>query len=139
MVSLKDWLNNTNHTKFLSKHFLRRKIEPHWSEQKKLDPFDTSDMTRKSDTRVGVDFEDRRVQGERRMMADRRNASERRQDTRDGDARTRKSLRGWFRSMTNARLGVDRRKGERRSGFDRRQKNLYSLLTKNEIEDLLSS
>ena len=96
-------------------------------------------MTRISDPTANASFKERRVNGERRVLADRRVNSERRHDGRGDEPKQRKSLRCWFRSKTNARLGVDRRKGERRSGFDRRKKNLHSLLTKDEIADLLSS
>ena len=44
----------------------------------------------------------------------------------------------WLRSITNARLGVDRRKQERRKYLDRRQSNLSDLLTEEEITELLT-
>ncbi len=95
-------------------------------------------MTRITDSSGNIVFEDRRKNGERRVLADRRVNPERRHDRRDGTKPKRKSLRTWLRSKTNARLGVDRRKAQRRSGLDRRKKNLYSVLTQDEIKDLLS-
>lgn len=95
-------------------------------------------MTRIVDSSGKIIIEDRRKNGERRVLADRRVNPERRHDSRDGTTPKRKSLRTWIRSKTNARLGVDRRKGQRRSGLDRRKKNLYSLLTQDEVKDLLS-
>lgn len=44
----------------------------------------------------------------------------------------------WLRSITNARLGVDRRKQERRKSLNRRQPNLNDLLTEEEITELLT-
>ncbi|MBM9604083.1 hypothetical protein [Desulfopila inferna] len=82
-------------------------------------------------------FVERRKNRERRQNSDRRCSEERRHDFRNDSKGRRKSLRGWLRSITNARLGVDRRKGERRSNLDRRQQNLQSLLTQDEISDLL--
>jgi hypothetical protein len=47
-------------------------------------------------------------------------------------------MKAWIRSLTNARLGVDRRKKvDRRSIEDRRQQRLESILTKEELADLL--
>ena len=82
---------------------------------------------------------ERRMGGDRRMDGDRRVASERRHDTRNGQGSRKKNIRLWLRSLTNARLGVDRRKGERRILADRRQRKTNALLTKEEIADLLSS
>lgn len=83
-------------------------------------------------------FVERRMGGDRRMGVDRRMASERRHDTRNGLSIRKKNIRVWLRSLTNARLGVDRRKGERRILADRRQRKTNALLTKEEIADLLS-
>ncbi len=47
-------------------------------------------------------------------------------------------MKAWIRSLTNARLGVDRRKkADRRSIEDRRLQRLESLLTQEELADLL--
>ncbi len=81
---------------------------------------------------------ERRKNQERRVCQDRRAADERRTDSRAGGDKPRRSLRSWLRSKTNARLGVDRRKGERRALPDRRAAP-RSILTKEEIHDLLSS
>ncbi len=83
-------------------------------------------------------FVERRKGGDRRLGGDRRVASERRHDFRNGVNTRKKNIRLWLRSLTNARLGVDRRKGERRQIADRRQRKTNALLTKEEIADLLS-
>ena len=83
-------------------------------------------------------FVEQRKSGDRRMGGDRRAASERRHDSRSGQGSRKKNIRLWLRSLTNARLGVDRRKGERRVLTDRRQRKTNALLTKEEIADLLS-
>ena len=93
---------------------------------------DSKDSTEKK-------FVERRKGGDRRMGGDRRVASERRHDFRNGQSGRKKNIRIWLRSLTNARLGVDRRKGERRQIADRRQRRANALLTKEEIADLLSS
>lgn len=93
-------------------------------------------MTRIVDSSGNVIIEDRRI-FIRRILADRRVNPERRHDSRDGKKKP-KTLRTWIRSKTKARLGVDRRKAQRRSGLDRRQRNLFTLLTQDEIRDLLS-
>jgi len=96
-------------------------------------------MSRKPNIPNETAFIERRVNGERRKSGDRRSATERRHDFRDGNSSGRpKNIRIWLRSMTKARLGVDRRKGERRNSLDRRQDNTLSLLSQNEIRDLLS-
>jgi hypothetical protein len=52
----------------------------------------------------------------------------------------RKTIKVWLRSMIHSRMGVDRRKkNERRIVSDRRQLLLRSILTRDEIADLLSS
>lgn len=84
-------------------------------------------------------FVERRKGGDRRVGSDRRVALERRHDSRSGSSSKKKNIRIWLRSLTNARLGVDRRKGERRQIADRRQRRANALLTKEEIADLLSS
>jgi len=83
-------------------------------------------------------FVERRKGGNRRMGGDRRAALERRHDSRNGLSGRKKNIRIWLRSLTNARLGVDRRKGERRQITDRRERRANALLTKEEIADLLS-
>ncbi len=83
-------------------------------------------------------FVERRKGGERRVNGERRSASERRHDFRDNLGKRKKNIRIWLRSLANSRLGVDRRKGERRKLADRRQRKMSALLTKEEISDLLS-
>jgi hypothetical protein len=82
-------------------------------------------------------LKERRTYRERRVCQDRRDTSERRTDNRAGGLKPRRSVRAWLRSKLNARLGVDRRKGDRRRTADRR-KAPRSILTKEEIHDLLS-
>lgn len=82
---------------------------------------------------------ERRKNGDRRKTGDRRSHTERRHDFRDGSNQgQRMSLRVWLRSKAKSRLGVDRRKGERRSMSDRRQQKPHVLLSREEISDLLS-
>lgn len=85
----------------------------------------------------GVDR--RRENGaERRDLSDRRLSAERRFDSRNSQSKSCRSLKAWFRSLSNARLGVDRRKGgDRRVLEDRRSQELRSLLTAEELADLL--
>ncbi len=74
----------------------------------------------------------------RREFSERRLSVERRFDFRKAQPHSRRSLKSWFRSLANARLGVDRRAGaERRALEDRRSQELRSLLTPEEIADLL--
>lgn len=82
---------------------------------------------------------ERRQTKDRRQNKDRRASSERRHDSREGRVRKKRSLKDWIRMLTNARLGVDRRKKERRAHIDRRRKDTLSILTQDEISDLLSS
>jgi len=95
-------------------------------------------MTDSKDS-TGKKFVERRKGSDRRKGGDRRAAIERRHDSREGLGGRKKNIRVWLRSLTNARLGVDRRKGERRLIAERRQRRANSLLTKEEIADLLSS
>lgn len=83
--------------------------------------------------------QDRRVsRSDRRTTPDRRSNQERRNDNRLAPAKHPKTLKAWLRALTNSRLGVDRRKRvDRRSSVDRRQPQLASLLTKEELADLL--
>ncbi len=74
---------------------------------------------------------------ERREDTERRFAVERRFDFREADPPARRSIKAWMRSLTHARLGVDRRKGIERRIVDRRSEALRSLLTPGEIADLL--
>ena len=75
---------------------------------------------------------------ERREKTDRRKINERRFDFREAHPPARRSVKAWMRSLTNARLGVDRRKKEDRRIFDkRRSQDLRSLLTPEELADLL--
>lgn len=138
MVSVKQWLIGLYHNDFFAVLFRSRRAYSANQGVNTLKSNDKSAMSRITDTTSSVNFEDRRKNGERRVLADRRAQVERRIDTRNSAEKKKRSLRTWFRSLTNARLGVDRRKGDRRSGFDRRQKNLHSLLSQNEIQDLLS-
>lgn len=84
----------------------------------------------------GVERRKNRV--ERREFFERRLSAERRFDFRKAHPQIRRSLKSWFRSLANARLGVDRRSGvDRRALEDRRSKELRSILTPEEIADLL--
>jgi hypothetical protein len=98
-------------------------------------------MYQRSNTLENNAFGDRRVNGERRESGDRRANNERRYDFRDGSGLglKPKTIKIWIRSITRTRLGVDRRKGDRRRGIDRRQTvHFHALLTRDEISDLLS-
>jgi hypothetical protein len=76
---------------------------------------------------------------DRRKVEDRRSVDERRLDSRLAVVKQRKTIKVWLRSMTHSRLGVDRRKKEdRRIENDRRYQSLKSILTQEEIADLLS-
>jgi len=73
-----------------------------------------------------------------RRQNNRRKNPERRCDTRENRQKQKKTLRIWVRSLTNARLGVDRRKGkDQRTLHDRRNPSPRSMLTKEELADLL--
>nr|WP_319495452.1 hypothetical protein [uncultured Desulfobacter sp.] len=74
----------------------------------------------------------------RRSNKDRRCGAERRHDFRNSSSKQRRSFFEWLRSITNARLGVDRRKQERRKNGDRRRQDLTNLLTEEEINELLN-
>lgn len=95
-------------------------------------------MEKQQNSSGGDAIADRRKNQERRVCQDRRASSERRIDIRQSGQKPRRSVRSWLRSKINARLGVDRRKGERRRLTDRRAAP-RSILTKEEIHDLLSS
>ncbi|MGI6657077.1 MAG: hypothetical protein ACOX5Z_09695 [Desulfobulbus sp.] len=85
------------------------------------------------------DGTERRI-AERRRIADRRCGDERRLDNRLQPGGSVRRLRDWIRSRTRPRLGVDRRKpgGDRRKLVDRRQTAPRSLLTPEELDDLLA-
>ena len=76
---------------------------------------------------------------DRRNSSDRRSNQERRSDNRLAPVKQPKSIKAWIRSITNSRLGVDRRKKtDRRLTTNRRQQRFEPLLTKEELADLLS-
>jgi len=83
------------------------------------------------------EVERRKPEKERRVSSDRRYPEERRFDFREAQPPVRRSMKAWMRSLTNARLGVDRRKGAERRMVDRRSEELRSLLTPEEIADLM--
>jgi len=75
---------------------------------------------------------------ERRNISDRRMSGERRFDYREANPPVKRSLKSWIRSLSNSRSGVDRRKGgDRRKDNDRRSQQLRSILTPEELADLL--
>ena len=74
----------------------------------------------------------------RRAGGDRRINSERRFDPRGGAEGSKRSLKAWIRSLTNPRIGIDRRKGsDRRRARSGKTINIKSLLTREELSDLL--
>ncbi len=76
-------------------------------------------------------------QGDRRNSGDRRKSSERRSDLRTIGEQKR-SFKVWVKSLTNPRLGVDRRKGgDQRSPFSTQDMNIKSLLSPEELSELL--
>jgi hypothetical protein len=76
---------------------------------------------------------------DRRKTGDRRSQDERRFDSRLATVKQRKTIKVWLRSMTRSRLGVDRRKkDDRRTSNNRRRQSMRSILTRDEIADLLS-
>lgn len=83
------------------------------------------------------EIERRKPARERRESSDRRFKDERRFDFREIHPPACRSVTAWMRSLINARLGVDRRKGDERRIVDRRSAALRSLLTPEEIADLL--
>ncbi len=82
--------------------------------------------------------QERRKNQDRRTNDDRRSVMERRTDHRQNSNGQRKSILIWLRSVTKARLGVDRRKEDRREPADRRQLHIGTILSQEEIADLLS-
>jgi hypothetical protein len=87
----------------------------------------------------GLAFPERRKSPhDRRKNNTRRTLDERRCDSRLTPVKP-KPIRTWLRSLFQARLGVDRRKkNDRRKYMDRRQQRSQSILTPEEIADLLS-
>jgi hypothetical protein len=84
-------------------------------------------------------LERRKSSSSRRKIEDRRSEEERRFDSRVARVSVRKKINAWIRSLIHSRLGVDRRKKrDQRRNVDRRQQRLESILTQNEIADLLS-
>ena len=83
--------------------------------------------------------ERRNVGFDRRNSKDRRSEKERRLDYRLSSDTTMRLINSWFHMIIRPRLGVDRRKGnDRRRDGDRRQQRLNSILSKEELSDLLS-
>ena len=73
-----------------------------------------------------------------RRVSGRRTKQERRCDRRNAAEKNSRSLIGWLRSFAKARLGVDRRKiVDRRTISNQRRFNSRSLLTREELTDLL--
>ncbi len=86
-----------------------------------------------------VKKERRKSSSDRRLDdSNRRSASERRYDRRLQEQGRRRSVKAFMRGVFNARLGVDRRKGQERRSNERRFQVLpSSLLTQDELKDLL--
>ncbi len=81
---------------------------------------------------------ERRKPNSCRRIGERRSSRERRHDRRGGNKNKNRSFYGWLRSLVKARLGVDRRKNtDRRVIADRRNPMPRSMLTKEELADLL--
>ncbi len=73
-----------------------------------------------------------------RRVGERRSSRERRFDKRDSSRPHKRSFTGWLRSLVRTRLGVDRRKNiDRRKIANRRNPSPRSMLTKEELNDLL--
>ncbi|WP_458775422.1 hypothetical protein [Desulforhopalus sp. 52FAK] len=84
------------------------------------------------------DGTDRRQSSRCRRSSDRRSYNERRNDPRQSQ-KSNRSFYAWVRSLTHARLGVDRRKqGDQRIISNRRNSRPSAMLTKEELADLLS-
>ena len=76
--------------------------------------------------------------GCRRVRPDRRVQGERRSDPRGGGCGRKRSLIAWVRTLTNPRIGVDRRTGvDRRRTEPERTIRIKSLLTQEELSELL--
>jgi len=84
------------------------------------------------------DGTERRKPNSCRRNFERRIALERRCDRREITPAKNRTLYGWLRSLVKTRLGVDRRKYmDRRIVADRRTTSPRSMLTKEELADLL--
>lgn len=84
------------------------------------------------------DGKERRKPHSCRRLADRRCCQERRSDPRTRrEASSRRGLHGWLRSLIKARLGVDRRKYADQRVANRRHFSPRSMLTREELADLL--
>ncbi|MCP4338370.1 MAG: hypothetical protein GY799_05645 [Desulfobulbaceae bacterium] len=84
------------------------------------------------------DGTERRKPNSCRRNCERRSTLERRYDRREGAQKTNRTFYGWLRSLVKARLGVDRRKYiDQRVVADRRNPSPRSMLTKEELADLL--
>ena len=95
-------------------------------------------LTMKAPVNSTWDGIERRKPNSCRRKAERRAYRERRCDTRDGNRQSRRSFYGWLRALIQARLGVDRRKNiDRRQLSTRRRPSPRSLITKEELADLL--
>ena len=82
---------------------------------------------------------ERRNSPERRKNDGRRSQKERRLDSRVTPVNLFKTIKTWFLSLIHLRLGVDRRKEvTRRKNGARRQLRNGTLLTREELADLLS-
>ncbi|MBE0583217.1 MAG: hypothetical protein IH612_05575 [Desulfofustis sp.] len=76
--------------------------------------------------------------GCRRVHPDRRVCGERRSDPRGDGIGRKRSIMAWVRTLTNPRIGVDRRKGiDRRRSEPERTIRIKSLLTQEELSELL--
>lgn len=83
--------------------------------------------------------ERRRNLSERRSLVEPRTRVERRQDIRLSQLPLKNRIVRLVRSLAHVRLGVDRRKHERRYLQDRRRLGGSVLLSRDEIADLLSN
>ncbi len=98
----------------------------------------SKELTRRDGLQHWDGLERRQRGGGRRLSISRRHVQERRYDYREADPPAKRSIKSWMRSLSNARLGVDRRKGaERRLLRDRRSLQLRSLLSPEELAALL--
>jgi hypothetical protein len=87
----------------------------------------------------GLVYAERRNVSKRRVIDNRRSQKERRLDSREVPFDLRKTVKTWFLSLIHSRLGVDRRKqGDRRKNGSRRQQRNGTILTREELNDLLS-
>jgi len=72
-----------------------------------------------------------------RRVAERRSNLERRCAPRTGNTASPRGLYGWLHSLIRIRLGVDRRKNPDQRVLNRRQFSPRSMLTREELADLL--